>query len=342
VKERLLPFFILFFSLPKGLSIMTDIEILKKAYQIENPNGDGQLFGAWQSFQVGASRQDINRLTAGGMIEACHRERNGVNSFNLYKLAPKGVDLVRSYLEEDEEFHVTAADVLKTMDIVIGFDDIKLQIAHLVESRRRAHVIMHGPPACAKSVILEAIRNAVPRSYLAFGTRTSAAGLSDILFERMPAVLCFDEIDKATKDTCSVLLGLMQSGEIIETKSRKTRGMVLNTQVFAACNEYEKFKPELKSRFIPFHFSAYTREEFIEVCIGYLAKLENCPLDIAAMIGRMVYDYSLGDVRKGRQVWQLMNSPSEAEVERVIQLMLKYGPDVGSRRELVKSRKRLL
>ncbi len=58
---------------------------------------------------------------------------------------------------------------------------------------------------------------------------------------------------------------------------------------------------------------------------------ENDSRDIAALIGRYVYDYEIGDVRKARGVWHLMTEPTTEEVHRVIQLMLKYNPD-GHRR----------
>jgi len=65
-------------------------------------------------------------------------------------------------------------------------------------------------------------------------------------------------------------------------------------------------------------------DEFIDVCQGFLSRAENCPPDIARFIGRMVYDYGLGDVRKARGAWQLMTTPTEDEAHRVVQLMRKY------------------
>ncbi|GAI60058.1 unnamed protein product, partial [marine sediment metagenome] len=49
--------------------------------------------------------------------------------------------------------------------------------------------------------------------------------------------------------------------------------------------------------------------------------------------GQFVYDYGIGDVRKARGVWQLMISPTEDEVQRVIKLMLKYTPGDNKRRK---------
>jgi len=45
---------------------------------------------------------------------------------------------------------------------------------------------------------------------------------------------------------------------------------------------------------------------------------------LASLIGQTVYDYGLGDVRKARGVWALMEAPMQEEVQRVVALMLKY------------------
>ena len=127
----------------------------------------------------------------------------------------------------------------------------------------------------------------------------------------------------------------MESGEILETKSRRTRGIKLETMLIAACNSTAKMPREFLSRFaLHVLFPTYTREEFIDVCRGFLARAENCPPELAATIGTLVHDYGLGDVRKARSVWQLMDAPTEEEMHRVIQLMLKYPPD-GHRRTKV-------
>ena len=98
--------------------------------------------------------------------------------------------------------------------------------------------------------------------------------------------------------------------------------------VIAACNSSKKFPPEFLSRFaLHIYFPQYTREEFIEVCPGFLSQAENCPPDVAASIGTLVRDYGLGDVRKARGVWQLMSAPTEEEMHRVIRMMIKYSPD---------------
>ena len=258
-------------------------------------------------------------------------DRSG--AITKYKLTEKGRNVVWAESMERQFEAVSVSDIMDALELVVGFDDIKQTLAEAISSRRRINFMLEGPPACAKSVMLEGIRMAVPTAFQAFGSRTSAAGLSEVLFELHPTVLLLDEADKMRHDVYSVLLGLMESGEILETKSGKTRGVVLETTVIAACNSSKKMSPEFLSRFAfhP-HFPEYSRSEFIDVVVGMLTRAEGCPDDIAKVIGIKVYDMGIGDVRKARGVWQLMREPTEAEVERIIRMNLKYGDPNNSRR----------
>jgi len=310
---------------------MSDMEVLRRAYDRENDTRDRRppALRSWEYYKVGASRKDIERLLDEGLVTIAFK---AASYPTRYKLTEKGSDLVWATAMEREFARVPASSILEAMDLVVGFDDIKLAIARAVEARRRIHFLLQGPPACAKSLILEGVRSAVPDAYIAFGSRTSAAGLSDALFEHQPAVLLLDEADKMDNDCYSVLLGLMESGEILETKSRKARGIRLETMVFAACNSSVKMPREFLSRFaLHARFPMYTRQEFIEVCHGFLTQAEDCPPALAVLIGQLAYDYNLGDVRKARGVWQLMADPTEDEVRRVVQLMLKYSDDHNKR-----------
>jgi len=305
---------------------VNDMEILKRAYELEHDSRDRRApqYRSWEYYTVGSSRRDIRRLLDEGMITVALK----TSAITKYKLTGKGRDLVWAFSMEREFEKIPADSVMEAMELVVGFDDLKKAIALAVEVRRRINFLLEGPPACAKSIMLEGVRSAVPDAYIAFGSRTSAAGLSEALFEHQPSVLLLDEADKMDNDVYSILLGLMESGEILETKSRKTRGIKLNTMIIAACNSSAKMPREFLSRFaLHVHFPTYSRQEFIGVCRGFLAKAEGCPPDLAAIIGQRIYDYGMGDVRKARGVWQLMTAPTESELQRVVQLMLKYSPD---------------
>jgi len=311
---------------------MNDMEILRRAYDRENDTRDLRAphLRSWEYYTVGASRNDIRRLLDEGLLIVAIK----TTTFTRFKLSEKGKQLVWATTMEREFTKIPAADVMEAMDLVVGFDDIKQAIAQAIESRRRINFLLEGPPACAKSIMLDGVRSVVPDAYIVFGSRTSASGLSEALFEYQPSVLLMDEADKMHNDCFSVLLGLMESGEILETKSRKTRGIKLDTMVIGACNSSAKMPREFLSRFaLHVYFPTYSREEFIDVCHSFLERAEGCPQELAVLIGQFVYDYGIGDVRKARGVWQLMTSPTEDEVRRVIKLMLKYTPGDNKRRE---------
>jgi len=303
---------------------MQDMEILRRAHDRENDTRDRRPphLRSWEYYTIGASQRDVKRLLDEGLLIITLK----TSTLTRYKLSDKGRDLVWATSMEREFAKIPASTVMEAMELVVGFDDLKEALAQAVATRRRINFLLEGPPACAKSIMLEGVRSAVPDAYPAFGSRTSAAGLSDALFEIQPSVLLLDEADKMDGDVYAILLGLMESGEILETKSRKSRGIRLETMVVAACNSSAKMPAEFLSRFaLHAHFPTYTREEFIDVCCGFLSKAETCPPDIATLIGQYVFDYEVGDVRKARGVWLLMNAPTHEEVVRVVRLMMKYG-----------------
>jgi len=312
-----------------------DFDILMRAHQHEGDTRNRKPSGAgwepvgttsWEYYHVGGSIADVHRLLEEGLISVAFKSGNRT----WYKLAQKGRDLIWAQNMEHKMEIIPAKTIIEAMDLIVGFDDVKEAIASSIEviDRRRIHYLLSGPPACAKSLMLEAVRSTVPSAYIAFGSRTSSAGLSDVLFEHQPTILLLDELDKLRMDTYSVLLGLMESGEVLETKSGKTRGLKLRTMVIAAANKTDKMPPELLSRFaLHVAFPRYKRDEFIDVVRGFLSRSEKCPAEIGEMIGQMVFDYDLGDVRKARGVWGLMKEPTETEVRRVVQFMQKYSPD---------------
>lgn len=300
---------------------MTDMDILERAYAQEtNPkNGEHWKQLGWSHLRVGASRQDIQRLADSGFVQMI----NHSGAYKSWRLTDKGRGAV--LVDGNPRPRVPAARILDAMDIITGYEDLKEEIADTIEAQRPTHYLLEGPPASAKSVFLEAVHQAVPDAERAFGSRTSAAGLSDLLFEKHPMILLLDEIDKMRADAYSVLLGLMESGEVMETKSRKTRGIKLNTLVLAAGNSTAKIPRELLSRF-SMHavFPPYSRDMFINVCCHFLPLSQGVPEELAEVVGQLVFDYKLGDIRKARGVCEMMKSPTEDEVKRVVNFMLKY------------------
>lgn len=303
----------------------TDLAILQKALDREKtarcPN--------WQYYQVGASISDVHRLLNAELIAVAVKS-DGDHPTTLYRLSDKGKGVVMA--QGAEEPAVSFEAVMDAFGLIVGFQDIKVEMARAISARQKINFLLEGPPACAKSLFLEGVRSVVVKSYMAFGSATSASGLSDALFEKQPQILLLDEADKMRNDVYSILLGLMERGEVIDTKYKKTRGIKLQTSVMGACNNSANMTREFLSRF-PWHihFPEYSRSEFLDVCRGFLTRSEGCPEDVAEYIGAQIFDNRLGDVRKVRGVYQAMQEPTKEEVQRVIDLQRKYAPSTDLR-----------
>ena len=80
----------------------------------------------------------------------------------------------------------------------------------------------------------------LPRSYFTLGSHSTKAGMIDYLFKNRPRNLIIDEIEYMPIKDQAVLLSLMESGILSETKFEKVRKSALRTWVFASCNNEKK------------------------------------------------------------------------------------------------------
>ena len=87
---------------------------------------------------------------------------------------------------------------LKIFSKIEGLDDIKEMLLRALESRERAHTLLVGPPACAKSLfMLETEKLMQSKVYFAEGSSTTKAGLEKFIGENQhKEIIIIDEIDK--------------------------------------------------------------------------------------------------------------------------------------------------
>lgn len=205
---------------------------------------------------------------------------------------------------------------------IIGYDDVKDEIRFTLESGRPGHYLFVGPPATAKSLFLIELAR-LGQVYQAVGSRVSGPGLSDALLTFRPRLLLLDEIDKTPHDVLSVLLSVMESGEVIVTKHGDHAREQMAVNVFAACNK-DTLAPELLSRFdLKLYFPPYSAEDFAKVCTGYLEKFERLPRELAEHIAGIVWGLDQ-DVRSARGIARRLREPSIQDADRVASFMRKY------------------
>src|SRR5918995_4533148 len=158
---------------------------------------------------------------------------------------------------------------------IYGRDEIKQIILMALKSERPVHVLLTGEPGCGKTQFLENIKGYYKdRAYFTIGAHSTKAGMLDYLFDRRPRFLLIDEIEHMPAKDQAVLLSLMQSQVISETKYRKTRQTQLKCSVFASSNSTKKMLDPLLSRFVMIKMGKYSYEQFMRMAMKILVERE--------------------------------------------------------------------
>ncbi len=305
---------------------MDQASILREASRVERDTRKTARVArnGWQIPELGPGikLQQVRDMVGEGLLEVVA----DYPGYKTYHLTEGGRNVVAFAEGPQPPVGIPAATVMEAMQLVVGYEDVKEEIAFSVEQRNHLHWMFEGPPASAKSVFLEAIRSAVPDAFMVFGIRTTAAGLSQELFSLRPPVLLLDEIDKCKNEVWNLLLGLLETGEILDTKYGGSRGIRFDVQAFGACNDPSGMSDSFLSRFTQLRFPAYTRDEFAQVSRALLSTRYGAGEEIAEKLGLLIYDNGLGDIRAVMRAWSQMHEPSEAEVRRVVQFLLRWAP----------------
>ena len=206
-------------------------------------------------------------------------------------------------------------------DNIIGYEDIKKLFSLSFESQRPIHILLVGPPASAKTLFMLGCMK-LDRSYFTLGTHSTKSGMVDYLFEKRPRYLVIDEIEHMPIKDQTVLLSLMETGIIAETKHMKTRNTQLKTWVFATSNDTNHMLTPLLSRFMVLHFKQYNFENFQEISIHMLGQ-EGIGKDIAAEVASQVWHKMKSkDIRDCIKIASLARS--KTDVSWIVGTIQKY------------------
>ncbi|HKG87224.1 MAG TPA: AAA family ATPase [Nitrososphaeraceae archaeon] len=122
-------------------------------------------------------------------------------------------------------------------------------------------------------------------------TNTTGAGLVDKLFNNTIQYLLLDELEKVSKKDQNVLLNVIETGMLIETKvSKTTSKQVKNLKVFATTNNVDALSRPLRSRFMEFYLPEYTFEQFNEIARRLLNKRFGHSTQVAEEIAAAVWN----------------------------------------------------
>jgi DNA replicative helicase MCM subunit Mcm2 (Cdc46/Mcm family) len=313
------------------------VDIINRAFEVERrfyqrfPENKypGTEWLGFEWHEVHTQPATLNKMVAENILDVNYKSRSSTN----YKVA--NPELVKQVLGMREE-RTGGVELAKGRAVeipddifspVIGYDDIKRFLKMTLKGQKRLHFLLEGSPATAKSLFMLCIQKAIPQSYYATGSRTTAPGLTDALFSYEPKVLLLDEIEKTDMRSYAVLLSLMESGTVVETKYRRHITGKMDTIVIGACNSSTKLPPELISRF-DFHLKLkpYDRDDFVKVCKIYLSHFEDIPEDLAEYIGLKVWSSPRipSDVRKARGIARMLDDHRRQSVDAVVEFEEKY------------------
>lgn len=205
--------------------------------------------------------------------------------------------------------------------IIIGYEDVKRIFKMSLSAEDPVHILLVGPPASAKTLFMLELMK-LQRSYFALGSHSTKSGLVDYLFAKRPRYLIIDEIEHMNAKDTTVLLSLMQTGIISETKHNKTRSTELKIWVFGSCNSTDKLPKPLLSRFLVLRFKRYSYDDFKEISNNVLI-MDGIDPELADYVSDVVWGkLNSKDVRDSMKIARL--AKNRKDVDWLMQALKNY------------------
>lgn len=273
---------------------------------------------AWNNMEVHAPRQWIEHLLVEEIVKlVCktskHTEFRLMNREAVKQALKEYQELTQTTIEEETKI----PDDL--FDDIVGYDDLKELFMKALKTGG-VHFLLVGPPASGKTMFLFCLEK-LPRTKYLVGSRLTKSGLTDYLFSHQPKILLLDEIDKMDAVNYAVLLSLCESGRVTEMLFNRSREILLDTVVFACCNQI-KIPEEILSRFEIIEFKRYSKDEFIHVVKNLLVR-RGKEDELAEYIAKTVAeDLQTTDPREAVRIAKLCNT--KEDVDKTIRIIKKY------------------
>jgi Holliday junction DNA helicase RuvB len=213
---------------------------------------------------------------------------------------------------------------LRVFSNIEGLDDIKEMMLRALESHERAHTLLTGPPACAKSLFMLEIEKYVrSKVYFTEGAATTKAGLQRFIAENQEKeVIIIDEIDKMAMKDQEGLLTMMERAAFTSTKVRNTKTVKADIVIFATSNSTDRLSKPLLSRFTVFEIPEYSYPEFEAISVRIIKKL---PQSTVIQIASSIWKSGSRDIRDVLKIAKLCNpKDTEQDITRLISIHQKY------------------
>ncbi len=240
---------------------------------------------------------------------------------NYAKIALNLLDAAFEYRHQSKEQLKEQTSTEPLFNSIIGYGDVKDIFQRAIASEEPVHILLSGHPGSAKTLFMLELMK-LERSYFTLGSHSSKAGLVDYLFAKRPRYLILDELEHMNAIDMTVLLSLMETGIISETKHGKTRDTQLKTWVFGSCNSTEKLSRALLSRFLTLTFKRYTYEEFKTISNNLLV-MRGINSELADYISHVVWHgLDSNDIRDSLKIAKLAKSSDD--VDWLVQTLSNY------------------
>jgi Holliday junction DNA helicase RuvB len=284
------------------------------------------VFGL-EGWELGVSPYMIPILLSHGILLQTYRSRQ----YRHYVLNPEVEPVLEEMLSGPGWTHVPQQPVSvgpppdDLFDDIVGLEREKELLLRALRSNEPVHVLLVGPPASAKSMMLEMISQWYGVPILLGGT-TTRAGLREFIYENRPEILLIDELDKIydSRDL-SVLLSWMESQRLTITMWNKRVTVTCPSvcKVIAAANTTKGIPPELLSRFLVVKIEPYKPNEVMEICVRIIPKRSRVrDAKVVEAIARVVVESGSRDPRDCVKLARL-EPKSVEDVERISSLIFK-------------------
>lgn len=293
------------------------VEVLQRIvdYESSNPSDMG-----WPWHDVHCAAAKLKKLVEEGILRIVFKTQSTTH-YSLIDLNATREAL--RLTEAGRPAETKKLEIPKDLfSVIVGYDDVCDVLRRSLGALRKVHVLLWGSPSSAKSLFLLELGR-ISGAVYALGSSSTKAGLADLLLQHMPPVLMVDEIEKMNMRDAAVLLSLMETGIVSESKYHRRRQEKLDTMVVAAANRINGLPPELRSRFMALHFREYDEPTYREIVEHVLVEREGCDRELARHITEVaIRRLRTRDVRDAVRLSRICKSVEE--VDRMIETMERY------------------
>jgi hypothetical protein len=189
----------------------------------------------------------------------------------------------------------------KEFENICGFDGVKDIIRHVLDSEENFNLLLIGQPSSAKTLFLLGILEA--RNGVYFDVYNQCL---DMLDKETPNIICIDELEKMSTNFQNHLFNFLENGHVkVDRMSRSFQLEIKNCKVFATCTDISGLSKSMRSCFSRLRLAAYTEEQFLDVAVRVLPKLNE---NTARMIGAEVWNQGNKDVHDIIRIGKLLRN----------------------------------